>query len=436
MRKKETRAFITLGFLGLLFLMPLSGDGADLTVSDVITGNGNMTLNGTMSATSFSGSGSGLTNLPAGPTGPTGPAGATGPTGPTGVQGSIGPTGPTGANGLTGPTGPTGPAGATGPTGPTGANGLTGPTGPTGPTGAQGSIGPTGPTGANGLTGPTGPTGPTGAVGAAFYYPRPNTITLVDTAGGDVGWDNSITIGTDGLPVISYLYIGGGNGYLKVAKCGNSACSSGNTITSVDTGGNVGHFTSITIGTDGLPVISYYDGTNSLLKVAKCGNSACSSGNTATSVDTVGGFVGQVSSITMGTDGLPVISYHDHSNSLLKVAKCGNPACSSGNTITSVDTVGEFVRYTSITIGTDGLPVISYYDNTSGHLMVAKCGNPACSSGNTITSVDTGGNVGWGTSITIGTDGLPVISYADFTNGYLKVAKCANPFCLNNWSRR
>ena len=63
MRKGDKQVFVTLGFLGLLFLMPFSGNGADLTVSDVITGNGNMTLNGAMSATSFSGSGSGLTNL-------------------------------------------------------------------------------------------------------------------------------------------------------------------------------------------------------------------------------------------------------------------------------------------------------------------------------------------------------------------------------------
>ena len=63
MRKGETQVLIMLGFLGLLFLMPLSGDGADLTISNVITGNGNMTLNGAMTATSFSGDGSGLTNL-------------------------------------------------------------------------------------------------------------------------------------------------------------------------------------------------------------------------------------------------------------------------------------------------------------------------------------------------------------------------------------
>jgi hypothetical protein len=91
---------------------------------------------------------------------------------------------------------------------------------------------------------------------------------------------------------------------------------------------------------------------------------------------------------------------------------------------------------TSITIGTDSLPVISYYDATFGDLKVAHCGNSYCSLGNTTYSVDTVGDVGYDTSITIGTDGLPVISYFDYTNVDLKVAKCANPFCLNNWSRR
>jgi restriction endonuclease S subunit len=150
--------------------------------------------------------------------------------------------------------------------------------------------------------------------------------------------------------------------------------------------------------------------------------------------------VGYSTSITIGTDGLPVISYLNNTNYVLKVVKCGNVSCSSSNTITTVDSVGDEGRYTSITIGTDGLPVISYYDITNGDLKVVKCGNPFCSSGNTNTKVDSAGNVGYYSSITIGTDGLPVISnfsfHLDYTNGDLKVVKCANPFCLNNWSRR
>jgi hypothetical protein len=366
--------------------------------------------------------------------------------------------------------------------------------------------------------------------------PRTNAITPLDTT-GDVGRYTSITMGTDGLPVISYY--DSTNGDLKVVKCGNASCSSGNIITPVDTAGDVGQYTSITIGTDGLPVISYYDSTNGDLKVVKCGNTACSSGNIIRMVTNAGdvgryssiaigtdglpvisyhdntlyylkvvkcadascssvysipifvdvGFVGMYTSITIGTDGLPIISYYDLSNDDLKVAKCNGVSCYSGNTITTVDSYGyvgwhtsitigtdgrpvisyydwsdhklkvakcgdadcsysygdtittvdwsgDVGSYTSITIATDGMPVISYYDSTNGNLKVAKCGDLSCSSGNILMTVDSSGDVGKYTSITIGTDGLPVISYYDVTNGDLKVAKCANQFCVNNWSRR
>ena len=148
--------------------------------------------------------------------------------------------------------------------------------------------------------------------------------------------------------------------------------------TTIDSVGNVGQYTSITIGADGYPVISYYDDTNSHLKVAKCGNASCFVGNTLTAVDsgTDGGY--NNSSITIGADGYPLISYYDYNNHTLKIAKCGNASCSSGNTLTTVDSAAYVGQYTSITIGADGYPVISYYDNTNHTLKVAKCANQYC----------------------------------------------------------
>mgnify|MGYP001320518367 CR=1 FL=1 len=261
-------------------------------------------------------------------------------------------------------------------------------------------------------------------VASEVQPPQANTLTPVDTA-GSVGFYTSITIGADGLPVISHY--DNSNSGLKVTKCGNAACSAGNTHTSVDTTANVGQYTSIAIGPDGLPVISYYDVTSLDLKVAKCGNAACSAGNTLTPVDTAGN-VGRFTSIAIGADGLPVISYLDDSNGDLKVAKCGNAACSAGNTFTNVDPDVLVGYYTSITIGTDGLPVIAYADINFSDLKVAKCGNAACSASNTLTPVDTAGNVGQYTSIAIGADGLPVISHWGGGVG-LKVAKCGNAAC-------
>jgi hypothetical protein len=62
-----------------------------------------------------------------------------------------------------------------------------------------------------------------------------------------------------------------------------------------------------------------------------------------------------------------------------------------------------------VTIGADGLGLISYYDNTNDDLKVAHCSDVACSSATTAT-LDSIGNVGWYTSVTIGADGLGLIS--------------------------
>ncbi|MBK7473183.1 MAG: hypothetical protein IPI73_23710 [Betaproteobacteria bacterium] len=205
----------------------------------------------------------------------------------------------------------------------------------------------------------------------------------------------------------------------------NVTAPQANILTAVDTLGDVGQYTSITVAPDGLPVMSYSDATNGDLKVAKCGNAACSSGNTLTAVDTPG-LVGRYSSIAIGADGLPVISYDDQSNGTVKVAKCGNAACSLANTLTTVASMGGANWYTSIAIGADGLPVISYRDSSVGYLKLVHCGNAACSAGNSTATVDASAQVGEYSSIAVGVDGLPVIAYYDNTNSYLKVAHCGD----------
>jgi hypothetical protein len=147
----------------------------------------------------------------------------------------------------------------------------------------------------------------------------------------------------------------------------------------IDSTNDVGQYTSIAIGTDGNPVISYYDNTDKTLKVYHCTDTSCSSGDDYT-VDSPGGAgAGQYSSIAIGTDGNPVISYYDYANYALKVYHCTNPSCSSGDANTvddpAVSTVGY---YTSIAIGTDGYPVIAYQDTTDFNLKVAKCNDQAC----------------------------------------------------------
>ena len=197
--------------------------------------------------------------------------------------------------------------------------------------------------------------------------------------GGNVGYYTSIAIGADGRGLISYH--DADNSDLKVAHCSNVNCSAA-TITPLDTAGNIGEATSITIGADGLGLISYrYPGADQgNLKVAHCANVNCTAASIITPIDTTD-TVGLSTSITLGADGLGVVSYYDVVNKSLKVAHCSKVDCSAA-TIVTLDTSSEIVRhvgqYNAITIGADGLPLISYYDETNGDLKVAHCPNVLC----------------------------------------------------------
>jgi hypothetical protein len=70
-------------------------------------------------------------------------------------------------------------------------------------------------------------------------------------------------------------------------------------ITTLDGPGNVGQYTSVTIGTDHLALISYHDVTNRKLKVAHCSDRACTSA-TLTTLDSTGE-VGQDTAVTSGS---------------------------------------------------------------------------------------------------------------------------------------
>lgn len=264
----------------------------------------------------------------------------------------------------------------------------------------------------------------TTAASALNAKPLGNQISIVDSSGKVRSDDSSLAIGADGLPVISYY----GGGHLRVLHCASPACSRGNTISTIDKQPGVGYSSSIAIGADGLPLISYGSDLTPAggeatrmkqhLKVAHCGNVACSHGNTIATVDKRPA-VGYYPAVAIGADKRPVISYHDHWDYRLRVLHCGNLACTSGNTSIAVARSG--VR-SSIAIGADGLPLIVSGDD-AGNLRVLHCGNRACSGGNRTVVV---GQSTWEVSLTIGRDGLPLIGYL---GSGLSLLHCGNSTC-------
>jgi len=252
-------------------------------------------------------------------------------------------------------------------------------------------------------------------------------VTSVLTLGA-VGLDSSLAVGSDGFPIISSRDATAGS--LVVVHCADMSCTTSSSAV-VDDGGShaVGQYTAISIGSDGLAVISYRDSTSKDLKVAHCNDVACS---TATKfvVDTATD-TGLFTSLAIGSDGLPVISYYDSTSRALKVAHCTDRSCSA-SAITTVDGGSPLTTDvgvdSSVAVGADGLPVISYHDSRNGALKVAHCTNVTCST-STITTIDAVGDVGWATSLSMGIDSLPVIAYADATNRDLKIAHCLDRSC-------
>ena len=272
-----------------------------------------------------------------------------------------------------------------------------------------------------------------------------NTINNVETS-VTVADETSIAVGTDGNPIIAYRSAGGAND-LRVTKCANIYCSSVAAATSVDTSNNVGRYPHIAIGTDGLAWISHWDNTNSGLRASKCTNTNCTS-TTNYGVNTAPSGAGNDNAIAIGTDGNPIVSYYDAATTscdnsptdecTLKIARyvgSGGSGCSDAAwTCTTVEDpagTGDVGSYNDIAIGSDGLPVITFYDTTNTDPKLLRCASTSCSSVASSTTLDTSGPAitGQQISVTIGSDGLPIVVYKDSSNTDLRVTKCGNLAC-------
>jgi len=258
--------------------------------------------------------------------------------------------------------------------------------------------------------------------GSVICGPETSLLT-VDKTGDLTGpIDSSIAIGMDGFALISYYDTTNTN--LKVAHCDDIACTNATISTIAGDKVDVGSQTDIAIGSDGLGVISYTDNGSGALKFAHCVDFACINAEIVT-IDSAGSY----SSIAIGTDGLPLISYFYSPTLDLKVAHCNDIKCISV-TLASLDTTNNTGQGTSLAIGGDGLGLISYYYFTGGDLKVAHCNDISCAHA-TLEVIDPNYSNGGPTSIAIGTDGFGLISYGGGLSN-LKVAHCKNSVCSSS----
>lgn len=327
-----------------------------------------------------------------------------------------------------------------------------------------------------------------------------NAIATVGSAYPGVGRSArpSLAIGSDGMPVLSYSDpapwkspMGSNWGVLRVTRCGNRACTSGNSSNDIRVLGdqNSGWHSSIAIGIYGWPIISSYEYYYSNLRVTACLTVSCdwNSQTRALATQGLGDIeVGRNTSIAVGVDGFPIISHERLSasqpgeTSWLRVTHCTDAFCTAANTVTLwgagtnqrtdiaigsngraliahvlrngmpavahctdiacsvasvayLDASGIQADDPSVAIGTDGLPIVSYRAG-AGELRVTHCGNGSCTAGNvTSTIMITRGvpYVGWYSSLAIAGDGLPVIAHYDRFAGNLLMTHCGNATCTS-----
>lgn len=254
---------------------------------------------------------------------------------------------------------------------------------------------------------------------------------ILETGCGGVGEYTSLAIGGDGRGLISYQDTP--NGLLKVAHCEDAACGTAS-LSTIDGGGentrSVGAWTSAAIGIDGLGLISYVQGTDDL-KVAHCEDTACMSARTST-LDARAGAA--YTSLAIGRDGLGLIAYRNHFSGDLRVAHCHDIPCATA-TVSTLDRLQQVGEYSALAIGSDGLGLIAYHDRNEGLLKVAHCEDTACTSA-TLSTIENGpqvrgvsGYVGAHADVAIGSDGLGLISYYESPVGNLRVAHCADVAC-------
>ena len=242
--------------------------------------------------------------------------------------------------------------------------------------------------------------------------------TLLDD--GSPGREASMALNADGNPVIAHFESDLDD--LQLYVCDDPACASGTDRKLADIGS--GSDTSVVVSADNNPVIAYVDDFDDDLMLYVCGDSACTSGTNRKIRDGGGPAVGDYTSVALGANGNPIIAHLDTWNdgtniSGLDLYVCGDAACTSGTNqkLVNVDGV-DF----SLVVGSDGNPIITYFDNDQDDLRVYVCADESCTTG-VSHALDTGGNVGRYSSVAIGDDGNPVVSYYDADNEDLKVAR-------------
>ncbi len=185
----------------------------------------------------------------------------------------------------------------------------------------------------------------------------------------------ALVLDAAGNPVVAYSDSTLG-GLIRVMHCNDPNCAGGDeSVTGPDPA--AGNTPAVALDAAGNPVVAYYGAAPARdLKLMHCNDANCAGSNeTITSPDS-GGDVGRQPAIIL-SGGNPTVTYRDETNGNLKLLRCDDPDCAAGgDTVTALDATTNGGGNSALILDGAGFPVVSF--DTSPDLKLVRCGAANC----------------------------------------------------------
>ena len=238
-----------------------------------------------------------------------------------------------------------------------------------------------------------------------------------------------VEIGADGLPLLAYVHAGSHDAH--VVKCGNATCSSGNIDTTIDAvvgiGGSPAKDIDLFVALDGIPIVAYYEGNQGDLRYVRCGNANCSSGNTATTIQSAGN-IGLSPRIALTAAGNPMMAYLAASPTRVLYSVCSSLTCAGVSSVTLVTT--PEVPEAPVLLLSGGVPIVIYHESVAKDLKAVRCSDATCAVPSTA-SLAASGDVGRFPAAVV-VAGRPTIAFREEgASAGMKALRCNDAICTS-----
>lgn len=245
--------------------------------------------------------------------------------------------------------------------------------------------------------------------------------------------NQSLVLDASGNPIIAYL----GEQGITIVHCNDPYCVGNDESVSTPHAPNTGWNAVMVLDAAGNPVITYQDRRNGDLQLLHCVDPSCASGGE--SIERVGESPYDplwVPGLTLDAAGNPAIFYYYSTPNETYVLRCDDPNCApGGDTTTVVDLATERPRRPTIRLDGSDNPTIVYGlrrwidpQTVETEVVASRCSDRFCAGPIDDNTIDSGIG-GIYSAFQLDATDSPVIAYQDSGPRDVLLARCGDPAC-------